>query len=259
MIVFCGTALDALKFSYCCVELLRKLCSAGAMARILILFVVIALSACSYDQQAGAQPEASAGVLSGRADVVDGDTLDVAGTRIRLFGIDAPEVSQTCRRGDGSAWSCGQWSRSELVRLLGGRPVECQPRDVDRYDRIVAICYVQGRDVNAAMVESGAAHAYRKYTMDYASSEAMAVHAGRGIWQGRHTAPSEYRRNASRPGPQVALSDCQIKGNISEAGKIYHAPGQRDYTRTRVSAGRGERWFCTEAEARAAGWRPARR
>lgn len=56
------------------------------MARILILFVVIALSACSYDQQAGAQPEASAGVLSGRADVVDGDTLDVAGKRIRLFG-----------------------------------------------------------------------------------------------------------------------------------------------------------------------------
>ena len=65
------------------------------MARILILFVVIALSACSYDQLAGAQPEASAGVFSGRADVIDGDTLDVAGTRIRLFGIDAPEVSQT--------------------------------------------------------------------------------------------------------------------------------------------------------------------
>lgn len=129
------------------------------MARILILFVVIALSACSYDQQAGAQSEASAGVLSGRADVGDGDTLDVAGTRIRLFGIDAPELDQTWRRGDGSAWSCGQWSRSELASLVGGRPVECQPRDVDRYGRIVAICYAQGRDVNVAMVSSGAAQA----------------------------------------------------------------------------------------------------
>lgn len=95
--------------------------------------------------------------------------------------------------------------------------------------------------------------------MDYASSEAAAANAGRGIWQGRHTAPSEHRRNTSRPGPPVALPGCQIKGNVSEAGKIYHVPGQRDYSRIRVSARRGERWFCTEAEARAAGWRPARR
>ena len=92
------------------------------MARILILFVVIALSACSYDQQAGAQPEASAGVLSGRADVIDGDTLDVAGTRIRLFGIDAPEVSQTCGRGDGSAWSCSNGPEASLFVCLADGP-----------------------------------------------------------------------------------------------------------------------------------------
>ena len=99
--------------------------------------------------------------ITGPARVIDGDTLDVAGQRIRLHGIDAPESRQTCQI-KGVPWACGVAAWGELVQLVAGRDVTCETRDIDRYGRAGAVCAADGDDINAAMVAQGWALAYRQ-------------------------------------------------------------------------------------------------
>lgn len=195
--------------------------------------------------------------LSGQARVVDGDSLVIAGERIRLFGIDAPEMKQRCDP-SGRNWACGVWAAEVMAGIVGSGVLRCEALDLDRYGRTVARCTVSGRDVAAEMVRAGAATAYLHYSHDYAGQEAVAKAEARGLWSGEMTAPGEYRKLAK---PAVALpSGCVIKGNISAKGsKIYHLPGQRDYEATRISTAKGEAFFCSEADARAAGFRAAKR
>lgn len=199
--------------------------------------------------------------VRGAARVIDGDTLDVAGVQIRLFGVDAPELDQPC--GD---WPCGRWARDELARLIGGRQVTCAEGAQDRYGRLLARCDAGRGDLGLAMVQRGAAFAYRRYANDYVGAERQARAAERGLWRdgGRGvTLPEDFRAAQQQagvpPGRVPPRPDCAIKGNVSDSGRVYHLPGQRDYDRTRIDPARGERWFCSEAEARAAGWRRARR
>src|SRR6056297_1761545 len=201
--------------------------------------------------------------FGGPVRVVDGDTLDVAGMRVRLHGIDAPELGQTCTNADGTRWDCGTWAADEVRRRIGGRTARCDTVDTDRYGRTVATCSVAAQDVGKMLVSEGLALAYRKYSMAYDLDEKRAVISGRGLHAHRFDRPAEHRRaireeratETAAPDP-----DCAIKGNISRAGKrIHHLPGQADYDRTVIRLEQGERWFCSEAEARAAGWRRARR
>lgn len=194
----------------------------------------------------------------GRIAVVDGDTLRVGGETVRLFAVDAPELDQTCRRPDGEVWPCGDWARREVRRLFEGQRARCEAVDVDQYGRTVAICTVDGYDIGGTLVANGYARAYLRYSDLYLDTEKAAVVAGRGIFGSDMAAPEDHRA-ADRPPPQVAPGACAIKGNISDSGHIYHVPGQENYADTQINERRGERWFCTEAEARAAGWRPARR
>ena len=202
--------------------------------------------------------------LAGTATVIDGDTLDLHGQRIRLHGIDAPESGQSCQDADGAAYRCGQRAALALADRIGRRPVTCAPRDTDRYGRAIAVCMADGEDLNAWMVAQGHALAYRRYSSDYVDEEALARRDRRGLWAGAFVAPWDWRRGVRGPGDTgmadtAPSPDCPIKGNISRSGaRIYHMPGQEHYARTRISAGKGERWFCSEAEARAAGWRRAR-
>jgi endonuclease YncB( thermonuclease family) len=202
----------------------------------------------------------SAETLKGRASVTDGDTLEIAGDTVRLVGIDAPELDQTCKRADGRTWPCGKWARDELRRLALRQTLTCKGEDRDRYGRLLAVCTADGRDLNAAMVEAGAAEAYRRYSTSYVDQEKAAIFAGLGIWQGDAEHPEAFRASGTGADPpQASPGDCVIKGNISGSGRIYHLPGQEDYAATRISERKGERWFCSEAEARAAGWRRAKR
>lgn len=197
--------------------------------------------------------------FSGVARVIDGDTLDIADRRVRLFGIDAPERDQTCRNGAGREWACGAWATVEITRRFGGRVLTCAELDRDRYGRTVARCEdAGGADVARVLTETGAAFAYRRFSQDYAGAEAKARAAGAGIWAGSALRPAEFRAQGGSvsPAPQTG---CGIKGNISASGKIFHRPGQRDYDRTKINTAKGERWFCSAEEARMAGWRPARR
>lgn len=140
-----------------------------------------------------------------------------------------------------------------------GKQAICESLDVDRYGRIVARCHVAGQDVAARLVADGLAFAYRTYSRDYVPHEQRAAGAGRGLHRSTVQPPAEYRaaaRTAPVPSPK---STCAIKGNISANGtRIYHMAHQRHYTRTVISAAKGEQWFCSEAQARAAGWRKAR-
>jgi endonuclease YncB( thermonuclease family) len=130
--------------------------------------------------------------LTGLAAVIDGDTLSISSARVRLAGIDAPELGQSCE-GTAGRWSCGMAATAALIRLVNGRPIICNPRGLDRYGRTLAICFVNGRDINAAMVRQGFARAYLRYSWNYILEEALARIGGIGIWQGASQPPWDYR------------------------------------------------------------------
>lgn len=204
---------------------------------------------------------AAPGEITGPARVIDGDTLDVGKTRIRLFGIDSVERSQTCRHPVEGDWPCGREVTREVADWLNGETLSCTPRDTDRYGRVVAICHWQGVDVGETLVKAGLAFAYKKYSRRYVTLEAQALAAGRGLWTSVVLRPETFRAQRKAAPQEIANrpSGCVIKGNISSKGaRIYHVPGQKYYDKTRIAPHKGERWFCSEAEARRAGWRKAR-
>lgn len=202
-------------------------------------------------------------VFDGPLVVIDGDTFDVGHTRVRLYGVDAPEIGQSCTNPSGVAWDCGTWVSEQVRARFEGQNVRCEEVVQDLYGRSVARCSVRGKDLGRALVQEGLALAYRKYSMVYDLDEKGAVVTGRGLHGHVMARPEDYRRAvradrvAQNPAPDPA---CVIKGNINSKGRrIYHMPGQDHYDRTSIRPSNGERWFCTEAGARTAGWRRAKR
>ena len=136
--------------------------------------------------------------LSGRADVIDGDTIAIRGepARLRLYGIDAPEGKQTCSDPGGRPYLCGSRSADALATIIGhnGR-VTCRAEDRDRYGRIVATCEANGREINAEMIRQGWAVEYEQYSDGrYSDEEEEARSAKRGLWAGTFVKPWEWRR-----------------------------------------------------------------
>lgn len=204
--------------------------------------------------------------VRGYARVLDGDTLDVQGVRIRLFGIDAPEKTQICTLATGASWPCGSAAQEALERKLGNRRVTCQRRDVDTYGRVVAVCRLGSEDINAWLAGAGWVVAYRQFSDDYVDEEAAARRARLNLWKGSFELPADYRRRERQEAERPAASEpasgshCRIKGNISRSGeRVYHVPGGEFYAQTVITPAAGERLFCSEQEARAAGWRRAQR
>jgi len=140
-------------------------------------------------------PAAPGTVISGRAKIVDGDSLEVAGERIRLFGIDAPEGRQQCRDANGQDYACGREAARILTALIGGRPVACTLVAHDQYTRDVATCIASGRDLGEAMVRAGYARDYARHSRGrYAAPEREAREAKRGLWAGEFENPGEWRK-----------------------------------------------------------------
>ena len=188
--------------------------------------------------------------------VIDADTIDVGGERVRLYGLDAPEIGQPCDLA-GQTIDCGRWVSGLVKARFEGRAARCTTRDIDRYGRQVATCDVGGVDIGQVIVGEGWAIAYRRYSDIYDLDEKAAAVAGRGLWAAAMEDPETFRAT-STAAPAAPTGACDIKGNISTNGRIYHRPGNRDYARTVINEAQGERWFCTAAEAEAAGWRAAR-
>lgn len=130
--------------------------------------------------------------LTGAAQVIDGDTIQLSGTKIRIYGIDAPERGQTCRDQNGATYDCGRLAQREMERAAKG-DVRCEPVEADRYGRTVAICYAGGEDIGTRMVASGWARAYLSYSLRYAPAETEARVAKRGMWAGEFDDPWAFR------------------------------------------------------------------
>lgn len=135
--------------------------------------------------------------IIGQARVLDGDTIEIANTRIRLWGIDAPEGRQTCQDERGP-YLCGDEATEALKSLLGPSPVACEAKDRDRYGRTVARCFVNGQDIGAWMVRQGHALAFRRYSLEYVEDEKAAEAAKAGMWRGQFQAPWDYRLSNGR-------------------------------------------------------------
>ena len=211
---------------------------------------------------------------------VDADTIGAGTTKIRLSGIDAPESDQRCLDSHGQLWSCGLQATSSLQAYSGNRPWTCQLSGFDRYGRRLGTCSVQGEDIGRWLVRNGWALAYRRYSTAYVEDEDYAREHQLGLWGGAFIAPWDWRHRDRRTvvlgaltvpitaqaellapasAAQAPSPSCTNKGNVNRRGeRIYHMPASVDYAMVNMAAPE-KRWFCTEDEAKAAGWRPARR
>lgn len=126
--------------------------------------------------------------------VGDGDTFRMSGRTIRLAGIDAPELAQTCSAADGREWPCGREARGRLAELVAATGLQCEERATDRYRRALAVCRTQAGDIGEAMVRAGLALGARDPRFDeYPAAMAEARAARRGLWQGTHQHPADWR------------------------------------------------------------------
>jgi endonuclease YncB( thermonuclease family) len=162
----------------------------------LVIFAVLAAVAHLLQRPARAPGEP----VTGSARVIDGDSIEIAGVRIRLHGVDAPERDQDCRDANGKTYSCGRAAMRALAAAVSGRSVTCTPIQVDQYNRDIATCTVDGVDLGETMVRGGHALDYARHSRGrYAAVEQEARAARRGLWAGTFETPAIWRQqNATR-------------------------------------------------------------
>ena len=214
-------------------------------------------------------PALAAGSLEGVVTrVVDGDTIvvtiDGRDEKVRLIGVDTPETVDPRK----PVQYFGKEASSFTKRMATGKTVRLELDQAsavtghrDKYGRLLAYVYLpDGTLLNAEIIRQGYGHAYTRFPFarmdEFRALERKAQEAGRGLWalDGPGTVVTEPPTGGDPAG------DCRIKGNINTRGeRIYHVPSGRFYKQTRIDESKGERWFCTEEEAVAAGWRKARR
>ena len=140
--------------------------------------------------------------ISGFAKVVDGDTIKINSKKIRLYGIDAPEKKQKCKKtyltisfmSFTKDYMCGEVSTQKLIKKINKQKLNCNILDVDRYKRLIGECFKRNINLNSWMVSNGYAVAYRKYSKKYVTDEINAKNNKLGIWQGKFEMPWNYRR-----------------------------------------------------------------
>lgn len=203
--------------------------------------------------------------------VIDGDTIEIeGGERIRYIGIDTPETVDPRK----PVQCLGVEASRKNKELVEGKEVRLEKdiTDKDKYGRLLRYVWIGGALINLELVKQGFAQSYSyppdvKYQDDFVKAEREARDAKRGLWDAcqQVDAPSAVTLVVPLPPPQTEtntvvapLTSCVIKGNINSSGEmIYHLPGCSSYNVTKIDESRGERWFCSESEALAAGWRKA--
>ena len=125
--------------------------------------------------------------------IIDGDTIHINKIKYRLHGIDAPEMNQLCKVKEEN-YMCGVKSKDFLVSLIANQSVKCEKKDIDRYKRIVAECFVGQTNINKELVRNGWALAYRDYSRDFINDEEFAKNNKLGIWKGTFIHPKKWRK-----------------------------------------------------------------
>ena len=146
--------------------------------------------------------------LMGQASVIDADTIEIHGARVRFFGVDAPESDQLCRSKANENYRCGQKASNALFDFIYRRKVDCIEVDRDRYNRAVAVCTVDGIDLAELLVKNGLAldwPIYSKRAYEAAQSDARRDHLG--IWAGSFREPWNYRSCRRQGGTPTSCSD----------------------------------------------------
>jgi endonuclease YncB( thermonuclease family) len=200
--------------------------------------------------------------ITGRASVVSADTLRIGHVTIRLDGIEAPEAEQTCARSGHRVWRCGEAAQSALSRLISGRKLRCEPSGKDASGTVRAACFSGSSDVAGALVKGGHVFAESGMMARYGSEQSAAREAKAGLWSSASEPerPAAWRSRLWEEARARAPKGCPIKGKVAgrgEGAKTYHLPWSPIYGRLRVVPARGERWFCSEDEARGAGFAPS--
>lgn len=189
--------------------------------------------------------------------VVDGDTLEIDGKVVRLYGIDAPELGQTCLNA-GKRWRCGLQAAVELRQLLEAwKGFECDT-SLMAGDSTRAICHgAQYNDPAEILLTRGLAVALPNSIPAYKRAENQAKRAKLGIWRGEFLDPELWRQGKRLSGPEGSPAEvCDVKGIVTEQGnKVYYVPTDANYEEIEIVPERGERLFCSDDEAELAGWR----
>ena len=149
----------------------------------LLIFLVAATFEASADHL----------TVTGPARVIDGDTLEIGYHKIRIEGIDAPETRQTCGSSD-NTWPCGNAATNLMRSLSSNQTVLCKGHEIDRYQRLIACCFVDDLDLGETLVRNGLALAYRQFSDRYIDAENNARSEGIGMWSGPFIAPWDWRR-----------------------------------------------------------------
>jgi endonuclease YncB( thermonuclease family) len=227
------------------------------LASATLLFVLALYASTPSAQKPGAGPPVR---------VIDGDTLEVDGEIIQLFGIDAPELGQLCES-DGSPWPCGVEAALALRKLVtvSDQAPRCsawggeQPKSTAD-GALIEVCQVGDKDLSQVMLQNGYGLATPGSFPDHVEAEKGAKVAHLGIWHSHFVPPWVWRADSEHADkPRGPLRDCNVKGALAADGeRVYYVPTDPDYKQLAIDPARGERLFCSDEAARLAGWtRPA--
>lgn len=194
--------------------------------------------------------------IEGRARALTGDVIRIGTKEIRIAGIEAPEIAQICKNRRRRSWRCGRTARWALGVIVKRGTLRCQPDSEAAADgRLTATCYKGDKDIALRLLGRGRVFARDDAPTSYSEQQDIARKAKRGIWQGEALRPAAYRARLWEAAKRRAPDGCPIKGDVTRAGKFYVLPWAPNYRRVKIRKSRGERWFCSESAARAAGWK----
>lgn len=198
---------------------------------------------------------AAASSVTGRATAVTGALLRVNGELVELKGIEAPHPKHPCLKANGRRWSCGSSATNALNKILRAQTVTCEISGRSETGRAVGTCRVGESDIAAELVRNGHVFAESGLFSAYSSDEAKAKDARTGLWQGETVSPQEWRTRTWEEAKRTAPDGCPIKGFVRASSRIYAMPWSSEYASAKVRQIKGERWFCSEDDARAAGFK----
>lgn len=208
------------------------------------------------DRSRAAVASVSEREISGKAVAVKGDLLRVGGKLIKLASIEAPAAQHRCKRKNGRTWNCSASARLALRQLVRGKVVTCATTGENDRDHLIGQCAIGGHDIGDDLVRRGHVFADEGFFATYGSSEADARERKVGIWQGETVRPETWRAQVWAAAKEASPDGCPIKGFVrpgKAARKTYLLPWSQGYAQ-RLRESRGDRWFCDEDEARAAGF-----